>query len=36
MAREVLKGTAILIGLILLVGLIGNMEYADAVAGAIG
>lgn len=31
-----LKEAAVIIGIILLIGLIGNMEYADAIACAIG
>lgn len=36
MTKGIIKDIAVIIGIILLMGLIGNMEYADAVATAIG
>lgn len=31
-----IKEAAVIVGIIVLIGLLGNMEFADAVAGAIG
>jgi hypothetical protein len=33
---QTLKEIAVIIGIILLIGIVGNMEYADAIACAIG
>lgn len=36
MTKGIIKDIAVIIGIILVMGLIGNLEYADAIACAIG